>query len=117
RCVPRKFGRVLEGDIAACKQIAQSYGIGLDPIYSLAAWEMACRQATVDASSSSFSSSGSSCTSSFSASSSSYSNLPPSTADSEGCEVRCSSGHVAMSTAGGTDPRVTKVSPANLTAT
>ncbi|KAJ9176280.1 hypothetical protein P3X46_011612 [Hevea brasiliensis] len=37
----RKFGNVLEGEIEACQQIAQQTGILVDPIYTLAAWEMA----------------------------------------------------------------------------
>ncbi|XVF43847.1 hypothetical protein PTKIN_Ptkin02bG0072700 [Pterospermum kingtungense] len=37
----RKFGNVLEGEIDACQQIAQQTGILVDPIYTLAAWEMA----------------------------------------------------------------------------
>ncbi|XP_044490305.1 D-cysteine desulfhydrase 2, mitochondrial isoform X3 [Mangifera indica] len=41
RCQPRKFGNVLEGEVEACKQIAQFTGISVDPIYTLAAWEMA----------------------------------------------------------------------------
>ncbi|GIL43850.1 hypothetical protein Vafri_1445 [Volvox africanus] len=45
---PRRFGKVLPGEIAACKLVAQLYGIGLDPIYSLAAWEVASREAVAD---------------------------------------------------------------------
>ncbi|XP_031263883.1 D-cysteine desulfhydrase 2, mitochondrial [Pistacia vera] len=41
RCQPRKFGNVLEGEVEACKQIAQLTGISVDPVYTLAAWEMA----------------------------------------------------------------------------
>lgn len=41
RSRPRKFGRVLEGEIEACQQIAQQTGILVDPVYTLAAWEMA----------------------------------------------------------------------------
>ncbi|OAY34428.1 D-cysteine desulfhydrase 2, mitochondrial isoform X2 [Manihot esculenta] len=37
----RKFGNVLEGEIEACQKIAQQTGILVDPIYTLAAWEMA----------------------------------------------------------------------------
>lgn len=43
RCHPRKFGNVLEGEIEACQQVAQETGIPLDPVYTLAAWEMATR--------------------------------------------------------------------------
>lgn len=43
RCHPRKFGNVLEGEIEACQQVAQQTGIPLDPVYTLAAWEMATR--------------------------------------------------------------------------
>eukprot|EP00198_Chlamydomonas_reinhardtii_P000261 XP_001689596.1 predicted protein [Chlamydomonas reinhardtii] len=45
RLVPRRFGKVFPQDIATCKQVAQSHGIGLDPIYSLSAWELACWEA------------------------------------------------------------------------
>lgn len=37
---PRKFGNVLEGEIQACRKIAKETGILLDPIYTLAAWEV-----------------------------------------------------------------------------
>ncbi|KAG2448972.1 hypothetical protein HYH02_005726 [Chlamydomonas schloesseri] len=45
RSVPRRFGKVFPQDLAACMQVARSYGIGLDPIYSLSAWELACQEA------------------------------------------------------------------------
>ncbi|XP_052481778.1 D-cysteine desulfhydrase 2, mitochondrial isoform X2 [Gossypium raimondii] len=38
-----RFGNVLEGEIEACQQVAQQTGIPLDPVYTLAAWEMATR--------------------------------------------------------------------------
>ncbi|XP_038893329.1 D-cysteine desulfhydrase 2, mitochondrial isoform X2 [Benincasa hispida] len=38
---PRKFGNVLDGEVETCRQIAQKTGILVDPIYTLAAWEMA----------------------------------------------------------------------------
>ncbi|TVU35430.1 hypothetical protein EJB05_17319 [Eragrostis curvula] len=41
RVSPRRFGKVLDGEIALCRQIAQQTGILLDPIYTLAAWEQA----------------------------------------------------------------------------
>ncbi|KAE8023581.1 hypothetical protein FH972_009259 [Carpinus fangiana] len=41
RCHPRKFGNVLKGEVEACQQIAQQTGILVDPMYTLAAWEMA----------------------------------------------------------------------------
>ena len=41
RPLPRRFGNVLAGEIAACRRIARQHGILLDPIYSLAAWEVA----------------------------------------------------------------------------
>ncbi|XP_050276413.1 D-cysteine desulfhydrase 2, mitochondrial [Quercus robur] len=41
RCHPRKFGNVLDGEVEACQQIAQQTGILVDPMYTLAAWEMA----------------------------------------------------------------------------
>ncbi|WCJ38607.1 Pyridoxal-5'-phosphate-dependent enzyme family protein [Euphorbia peplus] len=37
----RKFGKVLEGEIETCQHIAQQTGILVDPVYTLAAWEMA----------------------------------------------------------------------------
>lgn len=40
RCHPRKFGNVLEGEVEACQRIAQQTGILVDPVYTLAAWEM-----------------------------------------------------------------------------
>ncbi|XVF02607.1 hypothetical protein REPUB_Repub04eG0189500 [Reevesia pubescens] len=43
RCHPRKFGNILDGEIEACQQIAQQTGILVDPVYTLAAWEMATR--------------------------------------------------------------------------
>ena len=36
-----RFGNILEGEIEACQQIAQQTGILVDPVYTLAAWEMA----------------------------------------------------------------------------
>ncbi|XP_010909598.2 putative D-cysteine desulfhydrase 2, mitochondrial isoform X2 [Elaeis guineensis] len=41
RTHPRKFGKVWEGEIEACRQIAQQTGILVDPVYTLAAWEQA----------------------------------------------------------------------------
>jgi D-cysteine desulfhydrase len=38
---PRRFGVVLRGEVEACASIARSCGILLDPIYTLAAWEVA----------------------------------------------------------------------------
>ncbi|KAL7589042.1 hypothetical protein Lser_V15G41111 [Lactuca serriola] len=38
---PRKFGNVLKGEIEACQQIAKETGVLVDPIYTLAAWELA----------------------------------------------------------------------------
>lgn len=38
---PRKFGNVLHEDIVACKHIAQRHGVIVDPIWSLATWEIA----------------------------------------------------------------------------
>lgn len=38
---PRKFGNVLKGEVEACQQIAQQTGVLVDPIYTLAAWELA----------------------------------------------------------------------------
>ncbi|XP_039848641.1 putative D-cysteine desulfhydrase 2, mitochondrial isoform X3 [Panicum virgatum] len=42
-----RFGKVLDGEIAMCRQVAQQTGVLLDPIYTLAAWEQAvdlCRR-------------------------------------------------------------------------
>lgn len=39
RSRPRKFGKVLAGEIAECQRVAREHGILLDPIYTLAAWE------------------------------------------------------------------------------
>lgn len=36
-----RFGKVLNGEIALCRQIAQQTGILLDPMYTLAGWEQA----------------------------------------------------------------------------
>jgi 1-aminocyclopropane-1-carboxylate deaminase/D-cysteine desulfhydrase-like pyridoxal-dependent ACC family enzyme len=36
-----RFGNVLEGETETCQQIAQQTGILVDPVYTLAAWEMA----------------------------------------------------------------------------
>ncbi|GMP82566.1 hypothetical protein CsSME_00036811 [Camellia sinensis var. sinensis] len=41
RSHPRKFGNVLTGEIEMCQQIAQQTGVLVDPIYTLAAWELA----------------------------------------------------------------------------
>ncbi|KAJ4835958.1 hypothetical protein Tsubulata_026186 [Turnera subulata] len=41
RCYQRKFGNVLEGEIKTCQHISQQTGILVDPVYTLAAWEMA----------------------------------------------------------------------------
>lgn len=36
-----RFGNVIEGELEACQRIAQQTGILVDPIYTLAAWELA----------------------------------------------------------------------------
>lgn len=41
RFSPRRFGKVLSGEITSCRQVAQQTGILLDPVYTLAAWEQA----------------------------------------------------------------------------
>lgn len=41
RSSPRKFGKVLSGEISSCRHVAQQTGILLDPVYTLAAWEQA----------------------------------------------------------------------------
>lgn len=40
-----RFGKVLDGEIALCRQIAQQTGVLLDPAYTLAAWEQAAHLA------------------------------------------------------------------------
>jgi len=37
----RRFGRVLDGELKACQQVANQTGVLVDPIYTLAAWELA----------------------------------------------------------------------------
>lgn len=49
RCLPRKFGNVLKGEVELCRQIAQQTGILVDPVYTLASWEYAthtCQKST-----------------------------------------------------------------------
>ena len=41
RLTPRKFGKVLPGEVARCQAVARQHGILLDPIWNLAAWEAA----------------------------------------------------------------------------
>ncbi|KMZ73113.1 hypothetical protein ZOSMA_153G00040 [Zostera marina] len=41
RIHPRRFGKVLKGEMEECKKISQQTGIPVDPIYTLAAWEYA----------------------------------------------------------------------------
>ncbi|XP_010682357.2 D-cysteine desulfhydrase 2, mitochondrial isoform X2 [Beta vulgaris subsp. vulgaris] len=41
RETPRKFGNILDGEITGCQQIANQTGVPADPIYTLAAWELA----------------------------------------------------------------------------
>ncbi|KAH7424417.1 hypothetical protein KP509_11G008000 [Ceratopteris richardii] len=43
---PRKFGNVLEGEIQSCRKIARETGILLDPVYTLAAWEVSSNMVT-----------------------------------------------------------------------
>ncbi|KAL2641418.1 hypothetical protein R1flu_009005 [Riccia fluitans] len=43
RSTPRKFGKILPGEIGICRSIARGTGILLDPIYTLAGWETAAR--------------------------------------------------------------------------
>ncbi|XP_010556352.1 PREDICTED: D-cysteine desulfhydrase 2, mitochondrial [Tarenaya hassleriana] len=38
---PRKFGKVLEGEMEICRKIAQETGVLVDPVYTLAGWEAA----------------------------------------------------------------------------
>ncbi|XP_057776829.1 D-cysteine desulfhydrase 2, mitochondrial isoform X2 [Salvia miltiorrhiza] len=41
RRIPRKFGNILKGEVEECRRIAQETGILVDPIYTLAAWDLA----------------------------------------------------------------------------
>ena len=41
RLEPRRFGKVLKGDVAACRDVGRRWGVLLDPVYSLAGWEVA----------------------------------------------------------------------------
>jgi D-cysteine desulfhydrase len=38
---PRKFGNILPGEVGKCREIAAKYGVLVDPIWTLAAWEAA----------------------------------------------------------------------------
>ncbi|KAG8365995.1 hypothetical protein BUALT_Bualt17G0030000 [Buddleja alternifolia] len=40
RSLPRKFGNILKGEVEECQNIAQQTGILVDPIYTLAAWDL-----------------------------------------------------------------------------
>eukprot|EP00899_Mesostigma_viride_P021277 jgi/Mesvir1/29150/Mv25113-RA.1 len=42
---PRRFGKVLPGEVAACARVAQATGVLLDPIYTLAGFEVAAEMA------------------------------------------------------------------------
>ncbi|XAR64467.1 D-cysteine desulfhydrase [Bertholletia excelsa] len=47
RSCPRKFGNVLAGEVNLCQQITQQTGVLVDPMYTLAGWELAtqlCQQ-------------------------------------------------------------------------
>ena len=46
---PRKFGKVLPGEVLRCKEIAVAHGVVLDPIWTLAAWESAAAAAAAAA--------------------------------------------------------------------
>ena len=48
RTVPRKFGNVLPGEVLQCSGIAAQYGVVLDPIWTLAAWEAALEESAVE---------------------------------------------------------------------
>ena len=41
RSSPRKFGKILAGEISESTQVAREYGILLDPMWTLASWQMA----------------------------------------------------------------------------
>lgn len=49
RAVPRKFGRVLPGEVERCRAVAQRHGLLLDPVWTLAAWDAACAAAAESA--------------------------------------------------------------------
>lgn len=36
-----RFGNILKGEVEICQKIAQETGILVDPVYTLAAWELA----------------------------------------------------------------------------
>lgn len=36
-----RFGNILKGEVEICRKIAQETGILLDPVYTLAAWDLA----------------------------------------------------------------------------
>lgn len=38
---PCRFGNILKGEVEECRKIAQETGILVDPIYTLAAWDLA----------------------------------------------------------------------------
>lgn len=40
RVAPRRFGKVLPGEPGACRDVARATGVLLDPIYTLAGWEV-----------------------------------------------------------------------------
>ncbi|KAK3026067.1 hypothetical protein RJ639_042559 [Escallonia herrerae] len=40
---PRKFGNALKGEVEACLQVAQQTSVLVDPMYTLAAWELAIK--------------------------------------------------------------------------
>ncbi|KAH6826679.1 Pyridoxal-5'-phosphate-dependent enzyme family protein [Perilla frutescens var. hirtella] len=41
RRIPRRFGNILKGEVEECRRIAQQTGILVDPIYTLAGWDLA----------------------------------------------------------------------------
>jgi 1-aminocyclopropane-1-carboxylate deaminase/D-cysteine desulfhydrase-like pyridoxal-dependent ACC family enzyme len=40
RARPRRFGKVMPNELRECQEVAKGHGILLDPIYTLAAWEV-----------------------------------------------------------------------------
>lgn len=44
RAVPRKFGNILPGEVLQCSKIAAEYGVVVDPVWTLAAWEAAVEE-------------------------------------------------------------------------
>lgn len=48
RSCPRKFGKLLAGEVKECQRIAQQTGVLVDPVYTLAAWELATQLSRIE---------------------------------------------------------------------